>query len=483
MSLKEDKKPKKKSGKGYSPATKKLMYFGIAFLIIGSSFLITPPEGLERNGLTMLFIALAAAFLWMTEAVSIGVTGLIIIFLQSIFGILPLGNGLAFIAHPVNSVVLVGYLLAGALINSGMDIRLSLGIVSRMGERTKNIMLGMMIATAILSMAMSNTATVAIMVPIGLGLLKMADAKPLESNYGKALFIGIAFAANIGGIGTPTGTPANTIAIAFLNSLAGIQLTFLDWTVRALPLVIVLVPIAWLLLQKVYPFEIDVVEGGLDSVKAQLKELGPIGFEEKRVIALFTFAVTLWLLDSFLPLPSDWLYIVAVLLTIVIVMPKVGFLSWKEAQALIGWDVLFLVGGGLAMGAGLKETGAIIWIADVLSSSFGNMPQGVAVLAMSGITAVGIAIFCSLSGTATTFVPIAIGLSQSFGWDPVLFALAAGFSSSFAFLIPANAAPNAVAYGSGYFQTMDMAKAGVIMMVFSVVVLGLLGGFLYPLVF
>lgn len=466
-----------------SPEIKKLIFCGIALLIVIASLFLTPPEGLSQDGLTMLFIAFAAAFLWMTEAVSIGVTGLIIILLQSLFGIIPLGQGLTYIANPVNSIVLVGYLLAGALVNSGMDKRLSLAIISKMGERTSRLMLGIMIATAFLSMWMSNTATVAIMVPIGIGILKMAGAKPLESNYGKALFIGIAFAANIGGMGTPTGTPANPIAIALLDTLAGIQLTFLDWTVRALPLVILLLPIGWLLLQKVYPFEIDVVEGGLDSVKGQLKEMGPIGGQEKKVIVLFASAVVLWLLDSFLPLPSDWLYIVAVLLTIVIVMPKIGFLSWEEAQKLIGWDVLFLVGGGLAMGAGLKATGTITWIADILSSSFGSMPQGLAVLAVSGITAVGITIFCSLSGTATTFVPIAIGLAISFGWDPVLFALTAGLSSSFAFLLPANAAPNAVAYGSGYFKTTDMAKAGVIMMVFGVIVQGFLGAFILPILF
>ena len=464
-------------------SNKRLVYVFIALGIVFTSRIIPPPTGLSQSGMTMLFIALAAAFLWMTEAVNIGVTGLIIIMLQSLFGILPLSQGLTFISSPVNSVVLVGFLLAGALVNSGMDRRISLSIITRMGERTGRLMLGIMIATAFLSMWMSNTATVAIMVPIGTGILKMAKCEPLKSNYGKAMFLGIAFAANIGGMGTPTGTPANPVAIALLSNLAGIQLTFLDWTGRALPVVIILLPLAWLLLSKVYPFEIDVVEGGLEAVNKQLKEMGKLSKEEKRVIFLFCTAVTMWLMDSFIPLPSDWLYIVAVFLTIWIVLPKIGYLSWKESQSLISWDVLFLVGGGLAMGSGLQATGAIEWIAKVLEGSFGEMSQGFAVLTMSAITAIGITIFCSLSGTATTFVPIAIGLALSFGWDPILFAVTAGISSSFAYLLPANAAPNAVSYGAGYFKTSDMVRAGALMMIIGILVMGFVGAFLLPILF
>ncbi|QUH19325.1 SLC13 family permease [Alkaliphilus sp. B6464] len=460
--------------------TKKLIFFVISIGIVLLSFVLPIPEGLSREGLKMLSIALAAAFLWMTEAISIGVTGILIILLQSILGIVPLKEGLAAVAHPVNAVVLVGYLLAGSLVNSGMDRRLSLMVISRMGEKTNMLILGIMISTAFLAMWMSSTATVAIMVPISLGIIKMSGAKPLESNFGKVLFIGIAFAANIGGLATPTATTSNLIAIAFLNSLVGIQITFLGWIGKTIPLAIVLLPLTWIILQKVYPLEIDVVEGGLDASKKELAEMGKMSKEEKRVIFLFTAAILLWTMDSFLPLSKDWLYIVSVFITIVIVLPKVGFLTWKEAQKLIGWDVLFLVGGGLAMGVGLKNAGTIDWITNMLSGSIGNVPERFAVIIISLVTGLGITIFCSMSGTATTFVPISIGLAMTFGWNPVVFAIIAGLSSSFAFLLPANSAPNAVAYGSGYFKSSDMFKVGIIIVLLSVVVVGLYGGFILP---
>jgi len=471
MSQEDKKEASGTSRVTYQHHTRKLVMMLIILAIgIGVPRFYEIP-GLGREGTVMLGITLIAALLWMTEALSIGVTGLVIILLQSITGILPLRTGLAFIANPVNAVVLVGFLLAASLVQCGLDKRISLLIISRMGERTSRLMLGMMISAAFLSMWMSNTATVAIMVPIAVGILKMAGAEPLKSSLGKSMIIGIAYAANIGGMGTPTGTPANPITIALLRELAGIQLSFLDWMVIALPVVVLLVPLTWLLLMKVYPHEIKIVRGGLDTVKKELVDMGKMSGLEKKVLFIFCLAVFLWLLDSFIPIHPDWLYIVSVFMTIYIVTPRLGVITWKQAQDCIGWDVLFLVGGGLAMGSGLSATGVIEWIAAILSSHISESGYMMALAVVSFATALGITIFCSLSGTATTFVPVAIGLALSFGWDPISFAAMAGLASSFAFILPANAAPNAVAYGSGYFRTQDMAKVGVLTVLLAVLVL------------
>lgn len=423
---------------------------------------------LGQEGTIMLGITMIAALLWMTEALSLGITGLVVILLQALTRILPLQQGLAFIAHPVNAIVLVGFLLARSLVKSGLDKRISLHIIKGVGERTSRIMLGLMVASAFLSMWMSNTATTAIMVPIALGILGMVEAEPLHSKLGKGMVIGIAYAANVGGMGTPTGTPANPITIAFLRDIVGIQLSFLDWLLYALPLVIVLIPMIWLMLLAIYPHEVKIVPGGAQLVQRQLKQLGVVSRQEKKVLCIFALAIVLWLSDSFFPLPTDWLYLVAVFLTIFIVLPKVGTLSWQEAQGCIGWDVLFLVGGGLAMGSGLLGTGVIHWIADSLSIYITQVGLGTAILIISASTALGITVFCSLSGTATTFVPLSIGLALGLGADPVIFAVVAGLSSSFAFILPANAAPNAIAYGSGYFKTIDMARSGVFVVLVSI---------------
>lgn len=461
--------------------TRRLTYFLVAVGMIFISFIIRPPEGLSSQGVTMLAITLGAALLWMTEALSCGTTGLAIIFAEALTGIMPLSAGLAYLAHPVNAIVLVGFLLGAILVKSGLDMRIGLTIISKMGEKTDRIILGLMIATAFLSMWMSNTATTAIMLPIGLGILNMAGVKPLKSNLGKAMIIGIAYAANIGGMATPTGTPANPIAMAFLADMAGIRLSFLGWMLRALPVVVILVPLTWLALLKIHPLEIAEVKGGLDAVTKQLQEKGPLTKQEKKVLYFFIIAIILWLMDSVIPLTEDWLYIVSMFLTIVIVVPKLGFLTWKEAEKEISWDIILLSGGGLAMGAGLRSTGVVEWLAMLLSSGIGQIPPELAVFFTTLITGgIGITLFCTISSTTTTFVPLAIGLALSFGWDPVTFGVAACLSSSFAFLLPANSAPNALAFGTGYIKTSDLMKSGLFQLGISVLVVSVLAVYLLP---
>lgn len=460
----------------------KLIYLFLALAGVLLSYFASPPNGLSHQGFIMLAITLAAAFLWITETVPLGVTALIIIFLEALTGVMPLSAGLSFLAHPVNALVMVGFLLAAILVKSGLDIRIGLVVISKMGEKTERIILGLMFATAFLSMWMSNTAATAIMLPIALGILGMAGAKPLQSNFGRAMIIGIAYSSNIGGMATPVGTPANSITIAFIDSMAGIKVSFLDWMIRALPVVLVLLPLAWLILIRMFPLELKEVKGGLGFVNQQLKEKGALTMEEKKVLYFFAFAIVLWLMDSFIPLAKDWLYLVSVFLIVVMVLPKIGFLTWKEAHKEISWDIIFLVGGGLAMGTGLKNAGVIAWISSTLSSLIGPIPEVIAILLISFVTGViGTAVICVISATATAFVPLAIGLALSYGWAPVDFAVTACLSSSLCFLLPANSVSNAMAFGTGYFKNSDLLKCGILQTVMSVIIVAIVEGLIIPL--
>lgn len=458
--------------------TKRFMFCLIALVGFGLSLQLNPIAGLTQQGVRMLAIALAAAFLWITEAVPIGVTGVLIIFFEVWAGVFSLAQGLSFLAHPVNTVVVAGYLLAAILVKSGLDVRIGLTVIARMGEKTDRLILGMMISTAFLSLWMSNTAATAIMIPIALGILNLAGVQPGYSNMGKAMTISIAYAANIGGMGTPTGTPANPIAIAFLESMADIRLSFLDWMIRAMPLVILLIPLSWLLLKTIYPLEIQEVKGGLSFVKQRLTEMGKLNKLEKKVLRFFVLAILVWSADSFIPLHKDWLYLVSAVLSILIVTPKIGFLSWKEAEKKISWGILLVIGGGLAMGTGLQEAGVIDWITALLSSALGQTSETIALLLIALITGgIGITLFCTISGTATVFLPVAIALALKYGWNPVAFGVVACLSCSFAYLLPANTAPNAIAYDAGYFKISDMFTAGIMQVILSILVLMIIAQF------
>lgn len=444
--------------------------FVIAFLITQLPF----PAQFTLPARIMIAIAFIAVVFWVTECIPIPVTALLIILLQGLFGVMPFSEALSYIAHPVNALLLAGFVIAASLKKYGLDRRVGLKIISFMGNKTTKIVLGVMVATAFLSMWISNTAATAIMLPIGVGVMKKALDDPKGSNTSKLMVIGTAFAANIGGIATPLGTPPVPITIGFLDEMTGISISFLGWVMRALPIVIILIPVSWKLLTWFYTPEVDKAEEGVENVKKELNEVGKLTKKQKHVIVLFAIAVVLWFLDSigfFLPLPEDWLYIASLLIAIMYVFPGIGVLKWKEASKEINWGILILIGGGLALGSGLQASGLIGIIAGYLEVLLTNSGLLMVIAVMALVTAFSITFFSSLTATSSTFVPIAIALSSKINVSPFVLGFVAGVASCFAFLLPVNTPPNALAYDTGYFKTVEMTKPGIILTLICVLVL------------
>jgi len=444
--------------------------FLLAFLIT----LLPFPSQFTLSARIMIAIAFIAVVFWVTECIPIPVTALLVILLQGLFGIMPFTDSFSYIAHPVNALLIAGFIIAGSLKKYDLDRRIGLKIISFMGNSTSQLVLGVMIATAFLSMWISNTAATAIMIPIGIGVIKKSSNGNHGSNMSKLMVIGTAFAANIGGIGTPLGTPPVPITIGFLNELAGISISFFDWIIRALPLVIILVPIAWKLLTIIYPPELKDVEAGTRNIKKELREMGRLTNKQKHVIILFIFAIVLWFLDSFgffLPLPENWLYIASLIIALIYVFPGVGALTWKEAEKEINWGILILIGGGLALGSGLLRSGVIDIVAGYMENLLVGTSLFTVIAAVALVTAFSITLFSSLTATSSAFVPIAIALAMKLDVSPLLLALVAGVASCFAFLLPVNTPPNAIAYDTGYFKTIEMTKPGVILTIICVSIL------------
>jgi len=441
---------------------RKLMIIILTF--IGASAFVLFPLPLNIDQQIMIAIAFTAALFWITEALPISVTALLVIILQGLLGIQPLEEALAFIATPVNTLLLAGFLIAAALKKYDLDRRIGLQFISIMGERTENLILGVMIATAVLSMWISNTAATAIMLPIGIGMLKKAMDEPKGSNMGKALVIGIAFTANIGGMGTPVGTPPVPITLGFLAD-RGIYISFGGWMIRAIPVILLSIPIVWKLMVTIYEPEIERIKGGTEEIKKDLSEMGELTFKQKHVIILFIIAVVAWLMDplgAYLPLPQPWIYIASLLISMMFIFPGIGVLDWNEASDEIGWGVFVLVGGGLALGEGLYETGVIEIITDNMEIFLADANLLIIVGTIAFITAFSITLFSSLTATSSTFVPVAISLAATLDIDPLFLAPVAGMAACMAFLLPANTPPNAIAYKTGFFKTYEMTKAGVI---------------------
>jgi len=436
----------------------------------------------SQDAIIMLAIAFIGAVFWITECIPIPLTALVIIVLQGVFGIQHIGDAISFIATPVNSLIFAGYVIATAFSKYDLDKRVSLEIISLMGEKTSKLILGIMISTAFLSMWISNTAATAIMIPISLGIISMENINKGESNLGKTMMLGIAYSANVGGMGTPAGTPASSITVAFLDDMAGIQISFLDWMIRAVPVVIFIIPLIWFVLcYIIYPLEIKRISGGVKKVKRELEEMGNLSFKQKHVFILFALSIVLWVSDSFLPLMSGWLYIASLLIILLFLTPVIGVVNWKETKNNIDWGIFILVGGGLALGSGLEQSGVI----EILSTYMSITLEGANVFTIIGtiglISSFSITLFSSLTATSSTFVPIAIALAVRFNMSVILLAMVAGLGACLAFLLPANTPPNAISYSYGYYNTYEMIKAGLPITVFSVIVLTLVKNIIWLL--
>ncbi len=306
-------------------------------------------------------------------------------------------------------------------------------------------------------------AVAAIMLPLGVGVLRDAELKPLESNFGRALMIACAFGPLIGGIGTPAGTAANPIALSYLQELAGVEISFLQWMQYGVPASILMVPIAWQVLLRLFPPELDRLPLEERELEARLDAMGPLRSAELKTLTVFGMTITLWLTTS-LPLQA-----VALFGGISLFLPGMGIMGWKEAQHDVDWGGILLIVAGISLGVMIYETGAARWLALILMGRMGDvLPLLRPFLIVLGVAALHL-LFSSNTVTSTIIMPILIALALSLDMDPWTLAGPAAFTSSLAFILVTESPTNVIPYSAGYFSIRDMAKAGIVMTFFAAV--------------
>lgn len=428
---------------------------------------------------------------WVSEAVPLPATALLPAMLFPLLQITGVQGGravdfsfqavLANYAHPVIYLFLGGFLLAGALQKWKLDRRITLWLLTRgrIADDTRWVLLGIMSVTAFLSMWISNTATAALMLPMGLGILSLMALSPGESRYGTAMMLGIAWSASIGGMGTIIGTPPNGIALGILDATLGsepgyVRITFLDWMKFGVPLVVVLLPVAWLTILALNPPEIRHIPGGRARMQEERSKLGPLSAGERRAVAIFLCAVVAWVTNPFwgslLPdaLASQlaWIDEYAIGLgagllgfVLPVKLKKPEFvLEWRDTR-FVDWGTLILFGGGIALSDAMFKTGLASLIAHSFVSVLGSPPTLVMMIAV-----VFLVDFLTevTSNTAVTsmMVPIFISIALTTGEDPIALALAVALAASLAFMLPVATPPNALVYSTGYVSIRQMVRSG-----------------------
>ena len=452
------------------------------------------PEALAGSMQRTLAVMALMVVWWVTEAVPLPATALVPVVALPLLGVLgvqggvvarsTLGSVAANYAHPVIFLFLGGFLMAAAIRSWNLDRRLTLWILSRgrLAEDPRLIMLAMMGMTAFISMWISNAATTALMIPLALGILSLLRAEPGRSKYGTGLLLGIAWAASIGGTGTMIGTPPNGITVGILNSTLGHDpgyrpLTFIGWMQFGVPFVLLYVPLAWLLILKLFPPEVGRVEGGTRQMLGAFKALGPLTRGEGLTLIALGLAAALWIVlplvrvlvpgISLGPLAGVDEYMVGILVGVLMFVIPVDLrggrflLDW-EATRSVEWGVLILFGGGLALSDAMFRSGLALWIASTFIAVFGSPPTVILVLAVM-LLVVALTEIASNTAVATMMVPVAITIGKETGVSPAMLAVATGVASSLAFMLPVSTPPNAMVFSTGYISIRQMIRGGVLL--------------------
>ena len=443
-----------------------------------------PPEGLSDDGWSVLIIAIWMAIWWMTEAIPIAVTALVpLVF----FPILDLGTiksvGSSYAGKAV-FLTLGGFIIGLALQRWNLHIRIAMETVKRVGTEPRSVIGGFMMASAFLSMWITNTATTVMMLPIAFSvallLEKEGDGDAVaKASFGTSLMLGLAYSASIGGMMTLVGTSTNVMFKGYFEQNYGLEIDFLDWMMVGVPIGITLLAIVWWMLTCVlFPCEMIGHKGISRIIDKKLDELGGMSTAETRTLLVFLLTASLWIgkgaLEPFLGglILNDASIAIfgAILLFVIPVDWKAGIflLQWSDTQD-VPWGILLLLGGGLALAGAMNSFGVADWIGSKITQ-LNDIPAWLLVL-LTVILIIFLSELMSNVATLTAFLPIIIAVAIGFGENPLLLALPAAFAASCAFMLPIATPPNAIVFGSGLLSIPQMAKTGFLLNIIAVFVL------------
>lgn len=454
--------------------------------------LLPVPNGLTPEAMRAGAVTLLMATWWMTEAIPISATALVPLALFPLLNVIDAKTVAANYGHNYVLMLLAGFFIAKAIERHGLHRRIALSIIQRIGTSRKRLVFSFMVATAFLSMWIANVAVTLLMLPIGLAVIAREESETKEQDaFGLTLMLAIAHAASIGGTGTLIGTPPNMVFAGMVKSLypAAPEISFFDWMLIGIPLVIIFLPITWLYLVKYHNIKGSFV-GSSDVIRQEVASLGLMSKAERRVLIIFIFTALGWIFrrgftidQTVIPgwatlfgiedMIHDSTVAVVAALAMFIIPSGEGqkrLLDWKSAES-VPWGVPLIVGGGYSIAKGFSETGLATWIGNELAF-ISILPLFLilllVVLFMTFITEIN-----SNTATANIFLPVLATMAIAGQAHPFLLMIPATFACSCAFMLPSGTGPNAVVFGSGRVTIPQMSRTGLWLNFISVIVVTL----------
>ena len=462
--------------------TKSNIYKLLGPLLFFIILILDAPNGMSNEGFRLLGIIIWMAVWWISEVVPIAVTSLLPIILFPSLNILNIQETGANYGHKYIFLFIGGFILANAIQKWNLHKRIALNIILKIGGSTEKIILGFMLATGFLSMWISNTATTVMMLPIALSVINQLKDHPetLENEnkvFGKALMLGVAYSASAGGIATLIGTPPNLIFAGFIQENFNIEISFFQWMKIGFPVSIILMLFIWWFLTK-YAFKLNKTgfPGGKEEIKKILSKMGKINNEEKKILIVFTLTILSWIfrkntINLIIPNFDDSMIAISSAI-ILFILPsknnKEPIMKWKDALT-IPWGILLLFGGGLSIAKGFQATGLDHWIGDQLSFLTFSSSLLVIFLIIAGVNF--LTEMTSNMATTAMLLPVMIPIANIMQINPFLLLVGTTLAASCAFMLPVATPPNAVVFGSKLLKISDMVKAGILINIFSIIII------------
>jgi len=466
-----------------SPLTRKIGYFLGPLLFLLTLF-VESPEGMDTNAWHVCGLAMWMGTWWVTEAMALPVSSLLPLVILPLFTDISFKGAATPYASSIIFLLLGGFILSIAMEKWNLHMRIGLGILRMMGRGPKSILGGMMIATAFMGMWISNTACAIMMLPMAISMALLfcggdSECDQTSNPFAKAMILGVAYAAVVGGLSTFVGTPTNAVLIGHMSKTYGFEFSLADWMTFGIPLGLTLLFIVWGLLTFIFLRKHE-IEGDVKSmVRNAYSNLGAMRREEKTVALVFFTAASLWAGSSYIEkslniqIDDAAIAVFAALLMFVIPTNKKFdqfALTWKDTSKL-PWGILVFFGGSLCISDALTASGVTQWLSVKL-----NMLEGLNIVLIIGVVIILLIIVSEMMSnvaTITAFLPILSAMAAAMQVNPLLVLIPATLAASCGFMLPGASAPNAFAYGTGYIKIKDMVRTGFILdMLAGLLVLG-----------
>jgi len=448
------------------------LVFALLIAVVSYLFTLSPPEGLSPQGYRALIVFGLCVFLWVTQMLPLAITGLLAIVAPPVFGVLPAKDTFALFGHETVFFILGVFIMAAAMMKSGLSTRVALKLLRGAGSSPKKLLFQIMVAATLLSFVMSEHAVAAMLFPIALEISRALEFVPYGGSYGRLLFLSMAWGCIVGGIGTLLGSGRAPLSVGILYQMTGEQIGFVQWSLATLPVVIMTFTAAYFMITRYFSVDVQSVAEA-DRILSEKNRLqGKPSASEWFITVIFFLTVVAWMKFGTKP----GLAVISILSVVALFVFKA--VRWKDLEEYVNWGVFLMYGGALCLSSVMDKTGAGPYLATQVIQGVGGNPLMVVII----FTLVALVLTEAISNSAVVAImtPVAISVCIPLGIDPkgitLLIALASGLGNA----LPMSTPAMAIAFSAGYFKLKDTLVPALLMSFFSVLALLLAGKFWWP---